>query len=163
MAFLLSLVRDLAVPALIVATAAAPVAAFSPFPRLPALRSESATAVSHAAGGLRASAASDGTAAARRHFLQIGAFAALGTVNVEPASAKRASKEARQLFDDEGNPETIEERKARYKREREAIDENRKAAESKAKTYEAENGVANTEMGSNLRGDYYYPTARKRY
>lgn len=99
----------------------------------------------------------------RRDFVQLGAFAVLiGAVNVAPASAKRA-RAPPALQDPDGNPETLEERKARVKAERQAADEARKAADAKAKEYEAENGVAQTEMGSNLRGDYYYPTARKRY
>lgn len=106
-----------------------------------------------------------GEAVLRRHVLQVGAFAALsGGTCVQPAAAKKARGEVKQqLLDDNGNPETLEERKARIKEERKRIDEARKAAEEKAKSFEAENGVANVEMGSNLRGDYYFPTARKRY
>jgi len=50
-----------------------------------------------------------------------------------------------------------------HQEERKTADDARKAADAKAKTYEAENGVAKSEIGSTLRGDYYYPTARKRY
>ena len=166
MAFLKSVVRDLALPAAIIAAAAAPSAAFSPSVANPA-HSVRAAMASNSRPGTVALRASEGDAAesSRRHFLQIGAAAALGgMVNVAPASAKKARGGGPpQLLDDDGNPETPEERKARYKAARAATDEARKAAEEKAKAYEAENGVATTEMGSNLRGDYYYPTARKRY
>ena len=100
----------------------------------------------------------------RRQFLQVGVFAGIsGAVSVAPAAAKRARSDVKTFVDPDGNIETPEERKERIKKERAAVDEVRKAADSKAKEYEAVNGVAETEMGSNLRGDYYYPTARKRY
>jgi len=160
--FLVS-VRGLALPAVLVASVVSTGAAFTSVTApLPVLRART-VAASPAAGALRASAGGSGDGIKRRDLMQLGAFAVLsGAVNVAPASAKRA-RAPPVLQDPDGNPETPEERKARVKAERQAADEARKAADAKAKEYEAENGVAQTEMGSNLRGDYYYPTARKRY
>jgi len=53
--------------------------------------------------------------AARRRFLQLGACGVLGLANVAPAAAKRARSAPAQLLDEDGNPETQEERKARIK------------------------------------------------
>merc|ERR1719478_818080 len=119
--------------------AAASAAAFAPT-SVPQLRS-SATVMRAGNGG------GCGEAGLRRHVLQVGAFAALsGGTCVQPAAAKKARGELKQqLLDDNGNPETLEERKARIKEERKRTDGARKAAEEKAKSFEAENGVANVE------------------
>lgn len=161
----MQLMKSMVLPAALVAAAAAPGAAFAPGATLPAHTTHAARAAASARPGAVALRATDGASEMRRHFLKLGGAAALGgMVNVAPASAKKARGGGPpQLLDDDGNPETPEERKARYKAARQASDDARKAAEEKAKAYEAENGVATTEMGSNLRGDYYYPTARKRY
>jgi len=53
--------------------------------------------------------------AARRRFLQLGACGVLGLANVAPAVAKRARSAPAQLLDEDGNPETQEDRKARIK------------------------------------------------
>ena len=160
-----SLVRDFTLSAAFISVVAMPAAAFAPCSRLPTLR---AVRTAQCPLVVRADSSSDQDAvaarSARRHFLQLGALAVVSAgAYVEPASAKRANAPVKQLLDDDGNPETPEERKARFKEARKKSDEARKAADEKAKQFEAENGVANVEMGSNLRGDYYFPTARKRY
>ncbi|EKX55533.1 hypothetical protein GUITHDRAFT_149817, partial [Guillardia theta CCMP2712] len=81
-------------------------------------------------------------------------------LHADPAAAKKARST---LVAPDGTVETIEERKARIAKEREEMEKRRQELDQKAKAFEEENGPVQVEMGSNLRGDYYFPTARKRY
>jgi len=80
-------------------------------------------------------------------------------LGASPAAAKKARVE----LNASGQPESPEERKERIMKERKEYEERRKQIEEKEKELIAGKEVKEAEMGSNLRGDYYYPTARKRY
>mmetsp|Transcript_12938 Transcript_12938/g.20323 ORF Transcript_12938/g.20323 Transcript_12938/m.20323 type:complete len:252 (+) Transcript_12938:3-758(+) len=77
-----------------------------------------------------------------------------------PASAGKARKAVAVVGEGE---ETAAERRARIVAERKEMEERRKEIEEKEAELMAGKEKVEAEMGSNLRGDYYYPTARKRY
>jgi len=103
----------------------------------------------------------EGKVVGRRLALTLSGIAALSWAS--PASAGRARGGALPTDDDTKEGETREERKERKRREREEYRAKAAEMEAKAKALSEGKEVKEAEMGSNLRGDYYYPTARKRY
>lgn len=108
----------------------------------------------------------------RRNALRAGGLA-LASICLShapgPAYALKPGKPSKEklLADlrEEKTPEEIEEEKARVAAERKARLERQRELQAAADRRKAglEDPVDNTEIESNLRGQYYFPTARKRY